>query len=221
MQAGLSLCWSQVPHCWKSQVLSQLLCYFLTKNSWVKLVLPNWPLFLIVQINLSKNLQFFEIIFWKGFRKQWFQGSRIEKYLHLQGFLEKSLKIKYALKSTWKSLKCLESPWSLLFSVGLNTVDRDLNQYKIAVPLFGAANAAIYKGTTILYYFSCTYFFIISIITTTILYYFSSTNFSIISVKHFWSRILTLKSGFFPKILVLENYKTDIWRITLESNTLN
>ena len=37
------------------------------------------------------------------------QGSfRLEKYLNLEGFLEKSLKIKYALKSTGKSLKGLE-----------------------------------------------------------------------------------------------------------------
>ena len=37
------------------------------------------------------------------------QGShRLEKYLNLEGFLEKSLKMKYALKSTGKSLKCLE-----------------------------------------------------------------------------------------------------------------
>ena len=27
--------------------------------------------------------------------------------------------------------KALKSPWILLFSVGLNTVDRDQNQYKI------------------------------------------------------------------------------------------
>ena len=33
---------------------------------------------------------------------------RLEKYLNLEGFLEKSLKIKYALKITGKSLKCLE-----------------------------------------------------------------------------------------------------------------
>ena len=78
-------------------------------------------------------------------------SHRLEKYLNLEGFLEKSLKIKYMLKSTGKSLKCLESPWILLFSVGLNTVDRDFNQYKIVVPLFGAANAAPNKGTTILY----------------------------------------------------------------------
>ena len=33
---------------------------------------------------------------------------RLEKYLNLEGFLEKSLKIKSALKSTGKSLKSLE-----------------------------------------------------------------------------------------------------------------
>ena len=32
----------------------------------------------------------------------------LEKYLNIEGFLEKSLKIQYALKSTGKSLKCLE-----------------------------------------------------------------------------------------------------------------
>ena len=37
------------------------------------------------------------------------QGShRLEKYLNLKGFLEKSLKNKSALKSTGKSLKSLE-----------------------------------------------------------------------------------------------------------------
>ena len=37
------------------------------------------------------------------------QGShRLEKYLNLEGFLEKSLKMKSALKSTGKSLKGLE-----------------------------------------------------------------------------------------------------------------
>ena len=33
---------------------------------------------------------------------------RLEKYFNLEGFLEKSLKIKYALKSTGKSHKSLE-----------------------------------------------------------------------------------------------------------------
>ena len=38
-----------------------------------------------------------------------YQGShRLEKYLNLEGFLEKSLKIISALKSTGKSLKSLE-----------------------------------------------------------------------------------------------------------------
>ena len=32
----------------------------------------------------------------------------LKKYLNLEGFFEKSLKIKYSLKSTGKSLKCLE-----------------------------------------------------------------------------------------------------------------
>ena len=78
---------------------------------------------------------------------------RLEKYLNLKGFLEKSLKIKSALKS----------PWILLFSVELDPVDRDLNQFKFAVPLFGAANAAPNKGTAISYSFSSTYFSIIPV----------------------------------------------------------
>ena len=45
----------------------------------------------------------------------------------------------------------LKSPWILLFSVGLNTVDRELKQYNIVVPLYGAAYAAPNIGTTILY----------------------------------------------------------------------
>ena len=37
------------------------------------------------------------------------QGShRLEKYLNLEGFLEKSFEIEYALKSTGKSCKGLE-----------------------------------------------------------------------------------------------------------------
>ena len=37
---------------------------------------------------------------------------RLEKYLNLEGFLEKSLKIKSALKSTGKSLKDLEKSFN-------------------------------------------------------------------------------------------------------------
>ena len=79
---------------------------------------------------------------------------RLEKYLNLEGFLEKSLKIKSALKSTGKSLNILEK--SLNSTIFCSTVDRDLNQYKIAVPLFGAACAAPNIGTAILYLFSST-----------------------------------------------------------------
>ena len=81
----------------------------------------------------------------------WF--AQVWKYLNLDGLLEKSFKIKSALKSIRleNHSKALKSPWILLFSVGLNTVDRDLNQYKIVVPLFGAAYAAPNKSKTILY----------------------------------------------------------------------
>ena len=76
------------------------------------------------------------------------QGSHsLEKYLNLEGFLEKSLKIKSALKNTGKSLKSLEKSLNSLFSVGLSTDDRDLKLYKIVVPC--AAYAAPNKGTTV------------------------------------------------------------------------
>ena len=76
---------------------------------------------------------------------------RLEKFLNIEDFLEKSLKIKSALKSSGKSLKRLEMSLNSTIFVGLNTVDRDLNQYKIVVPLFGAACAAPNNGTTISY----------------------------------------------------------------------
>ena len=82
------------------------------------------------------------------------QGSHwLEKYLNLEGFLDKSLKIKSALKRTGKSHKSLEKFLisTIFSSVGLSTVDRDLNQYKISVSLFGAAYAAPNIDTTILY----------------------------------------------------------------------
>ena len=87
----------------------------------------------------------------KGISIQYQGSHRLVKYLNLEVFLEKSLKIKSALKSTGKSLKSLEKSLNSTIFVGLSTVDRDLNQYKIVVPLFGAANAAPNKGTTILY----------------------------------------------------------------------
>ena len=61
------------------------------------------------------------------------------------------MKIKSALKSTGKSLKSLEKSLNSTNFCSTSTVDRDLNQYKIVVPIFGAADAAPNKGTTILY----------------------------------------------------------------------
>ena len=44
---------------------------------------------------------------------------RLEKYLNLEGFLEKSFNIKSAFKSTGKSLKSREKSLNSTFSVGL------------------------------------------------------------------------------------------------------
>ena len=49
-----------------------------------------------------------ESLVYKGLNEV-IQGSqRLEKFLNLKGFLEKSLKIRYVLKSTGKSCKCFE-----------------------------------------------------------------------------------------------------------------
>ena len=65
----------------------------------------------------------------------------------------KVLEIKFALKRKVleKYSNALKTRWILPITGGLNTVFGDVNQYKIVVPLFGAANAAPNKGTTILY----------------------------------------------------------------------
>ena len=34
MQAGLSLCWSHIPNCWKSHVMTQLFCVCLQQRLW-------------------------------------------------------------------------------------------------------------------------------------------------------------------------------------------
>ena len=47
--------------------------------------------------------------------------------------------------------KDLEKSLNFTSTDGLNTIFGDLNQYKIVVPLFGAAYAAPNKGTRILY----------------------------------------------------------------------
>ena len=51
------------------------------------------------------------------------------------------MKIKSPRKVLENHSKALKSPGILLFSIGLSPADRDLNQYRIDVPLFGAAAA--------------------------------------------------------------------------------
>ena len=85
-------------------------------------------------------------------------------------FIFKIFRVRTCLKSTWiyrtvlkspwnwnfpwkvleKHKKAWKSPWILPFTGGFNTVIGDLNQYKLVVPLFGAAYAALNKGTTFL-----------------------------------------------------------------------
>ena len=61
-------------------------------------------------IDCGKSWKNHEIVFF-NFCRNSVQGlHRLEKYLNLEGFLEKSFKIKSALKSTGKSLKSLERP---------------------------------------------------------------------------------------------------------------
>ena len=79
------------------------------------------------------------------------QGShRLEKYLNIQDCLENSLKNKFALKSTWKTLKGLGKSLNFTIYRRIQYCFGDLNQYKIVMPLFGAAYAAPNQGTTIL-----------------------------------------------------------------------
>ena len=84
-----------------------------------------------------------------GGNRKHLQGfHRLEKYLNILDCLEKSLKIKFALKSTLNTLQVLE----IYHLQEDSTMFGDLNQYKSVVPLFGAAHAAPNKSTTILYY---------------------------------------------------------------------
>ena len=58
---------------------------------------------------ISLNMLFFHLSCHMQSLLYCIQGShRLEKYLNIEGFLEKYLKIKSALKSTGKSLKGLE-----------------------------------------------------------------------------------------------------------------
>ena len=87
-----------------------------------------------------------------------FEQPRVRTGLKSTWIYMAFLKSPWKLNLPWKVLEkysnALKSHWILLFSVGFNTVDGDLDQYKvIVVPLFGAAYAAPNKGTTMLYLF--------------------------------------------------------------------
>ena len=94
-------------------------------------------------------------LFYSNYEKEAFilQAShRLEKYLNIQDCLEKSLKIKFALKSTWKTLRGIEKSLNFTIYRRIQQCFGDISQYKIVVPLFGAA--ATNKDTTILYLLS-------------------------------------------------------------------
>ena len=55
------------------------------------------------------------VLIWTLYRNR----KKLEQYLNLEGFFEKHLKIKYALKSTGKSLKALKSSWFFYFLLDL------------------------------------------------------------------------------------------------------
>ena len=54
--------------------------------------------------------------------------------------LKSPWKLNLACKVLEKHSKALKSPWVLPFTGGFNSVFGDLNQYKIVIPLFGAAS---------------------------------------------------------------------------------
>ena len=87
--------------------------------------------------------------------KMWYTHDRVHTGLKSTWIQRAFLISPWKLNMPWKVLEihtqALKCPWILLFSVGIYTVDRDLNLNKTVVPLFGAANAAPNKGTTILY----------------------------------------------------------------------
>ena len=79
--------------------------------------------------------------------------QRLKKYLNLEGFLEKSLKIRSAMKSTGKSLKSLEKSLnSTIFCRTSMQIETYISIKLLCLYLVQhAAYAAPNKGTTILY----------------------------------------------------------------------
>ena len=97
---------------------------------------------------------FIEIHFYIFFLKVWIIPV-VRTGLKCTWIYRTVLKCPWKLNLPWKVVekhsKALKSPWILPFSGGFNFVFGYLNQYKIVVPLFGAAYAAPNKGIPILY----------------------------------------------------------------------
>ena len=114
-------------------------CRLLTFSSskltfWKKKKFRNTPISTWQKLQLTSRAR-------TGFKSTWIYRTVLK-------VLENYICLEKYLKDTQKTLK---SPWILPFARGFNTVLRDLNQYKIVGPLFGAAYAAPNEGTTILY----------------------------------------------------------------------
>ena len=100
----------KIPHCWNSHAAAQ---FTLKQNALtLSCLMEKWPQMHCIFYKFPvpptphTNLP----------PPQAFQGShRLEKYLNIQGCLEKTLKIKFTLKSTGKTLKGLEK--SLNFTI--------------------------------------------------------------------------------------------------------
>ena len=149
----------------------------ISRGSWPKLPLNTVCLFVVKKKNSNKIVELLDwnylvTLLWEIFRNCPLKNPHLcmfspncfvdlifhfalagfaQTWKNLEGFLEKFLKIKSALKSTEKSLKSLEKSLNSTIFCRTKHSDIDLNHYKIVVPLFGAAYAAPNKGTTILY----------------------------------------------------------------------
>ena len=164
------------------------------ESQMIYLILLFIRLKMIPFLQISLPVLFFSISVWVQdlvtvFKEKWSshvdwrgKGNRVCTGLKSTWIYRTVLRCPWKLNLPWKVLekhsKALKSPWIWPFTGGFNTVFGDLNQYKIVVPLFGAAYAAPNKGTIILHWFS-------------------KTNIFSNRLKNFRSRILTCKSVFF------------------------
>ena len=92
---------------------------------------------------LFTNMNFIYIIIHSGWSLAWIFMNRVRTGLKSTWIYRTVLKSPWKLNLPWKVFekhsKALKSPWILPFTGAFNSVLGDLNQYKIVVPLFGAA----------------------------------------------------------------------------------